>query len=79
MFDAKHYGQAFDVSLDGKRFLMTRPSQSATDQVTVVLNWVEELRRRSRLGNRVLCAVVVDPEPARALAARASERHFQAS
>ena len=39
----------FDVSPDGKRFLMVKPPSSpqpATDQVNIVLNWFEELRRR---------------------------------
>jgi len=37
----------YDVSLDGRRFLMiqpTEPEQLAT-QVSVVINWFEELRR----------------------------------
>jgi hypothetical protein len=37
----------YDVSLDGRRFLMiqpTEPEQPAT-QVGVVINWFEELRR----------------------------------
>jgi Tol biopolymer transport system component len=39
----------FDVSPDGKRFLMIKlPTlqQTSTDQLTVVLNWFEELRLR---------------------------------
>jgi hypothetical protein len=42
---------SFDVSPDGKRFLMVKgpatPAQSPANQVTVVLNWFEELRRRA--------------------------------
>ena len=45
-----NYGNSYDVAPDGKRFLMIKPpaaaAQSPTDQVTVVLNWFEELRRR---------------------------------
>jgi Tol biopolymer transport system component len=41
-------GIAYDVSSDGQRFLMvkeTEPSRDA-DQIHVVLNWTEELKRR---------------------------------
>jgi dipeptidyl aminopeptidase/acylaminoacyl peptidase len=41
----------YDVSRDGKRFLMTRPAGSAEKgpppEIHVVLNWFEELRRRA--------------------------------
>jgi serine/threonine-protein kinase len=43
------YGAGFDVTPDGKHFLMTKPPparQAAPDQLNVVLNWFEELRRR---------------------------------
>jgi len=43
------FASSYDVSPDGKRFLMVKPpaaSLAPTDQVTVVLNWFEELRRR---------------------------------
>jgi Tol biopolymer transport system component len=39
----------YDVSPDGRRFVMVKPSaptQSSTNEVHVVLNWAEELRRR---------------------------------
>jgi hypothetical protein len=42
----------FDVSPDGRRFLMiqpTAPEQPAT-QVNVVINWFEELRQRVPVG-----------------------------
>jgi serine/threonine protein kinase/WD40 repeat protein len=45
-----NYGNSYDVAPDGKRFLMIKPpagAQAPTDQVTVVLNWFEELRRRA--------------------------------
>jgi hypothetical protein len=37
----------YDVSPDGQRFLMIKPSEqeSAATQVNVVLNWSDELRR----------------------------------
>jgi serine/threonine-protein kinase len=43
------YAGSYDVAPDGKRFLMIKPpagAQAPTDQVTMVLNWFEELRRR---------------------------------
>jgi serine/threonine-protein kinase len=37
----------YDVSPDGQRFLMLKPSESAEPtQINVVLNWFEELKRR---------------------------------
>jgi len=48
-----NYGSSYDVAADGKRFLMIKPpgaAQASTDQVTVVLNWFEELRRRVPVG-----------------------------
>ena len=39
----------YDVSPDGQRFLMLKPSESAEaapTQINVVLNWFEELKRR---------------------------------
>ena len=45
-------GNSFDVSPDGQRFLVYQQSDEAgkTAQVNVVLNWSEELRRRSASG-----------------------------
>jgi predicted Ser/Thr protein kinase len=48
-----NYGSFYDVAPDGKRFLMIKPpaaAQAPTAQVTVVLNWFEELRRRVPAG-----------------------------
>jgi Tol biopolymer transport system component len=51
----KHYeptpatGPNYDVSADGQRFLMLKPSDQETaapTQINVVLNWSEELKRR---------------------------------
>jgi len=46
-----NYSGFYDVSPDGKRFLMVKPpageTQAALTQVTVVLNWFEELHRRA--------------------------------
>ena len=41
-------GPGYDVSLDGKRFLMIKPSgePAATGQLQVVQDWFEELKRR---------------------------------
>ncbi len=40
----------YDVSLDGQRFLMIRPTdidrETTTLQINVVLNWFEELTAR---------------------------------
>jgi hypothetical protein len=39
----------YDVSPDGKRFLMLKPTEKeaeAATQINVVLNWFEELKRR---------------------------------
>ena len=40
-------GRNYDVSADGKRFLMVKESatQAAAPQIVVVLNWSEELKR----------------------------------
>src|SRR5467141_1450529 len=43
----------YDVSRDGQRFLMLKPSEqeaSAPTQINVVLNWFEELKRRVPAG-----------------------------
>jgi eukaryotic-like serine/threonine-protein kinase len=42
----------YDVSADGKRFLMVRQGAPAgqSNQINVVLNWFEELRRRAPVG-----------------------------
>jgi hypothetical protein len=43
----------YDVSPDGQRFLMLKPSEStaaAPTQINVVLNWFEELKRRVPAG-----------------------------
>jgi len=39
----------YDVSSDGQRFLMLKPSEQpepAATQINVVLNWFEELKRK---------------------------------
>ncbi len=42
----------YDVSLDGQRFLMTKSSEqeAAATQINVVLNWLEDLKRRVPTG-----------------------------
>ena len=45
----------YDVSPDGQRFLMLKPSeqaQAAPTQINVVLNWFEELKRRVPPGKK---------------------------
>ena len=45
----------YDVSPDGERFLMLKPSESAEaapTQINVVLNWFEELKRRVPTGTK---------------------------
>jgi eukaryotic-like serine/threonine-protein kinase len=45
----------YDVSQDGQRFLMLKPSEStgaAPTQINIVLNWFEELKRRVPTGNK---------------------------
>jgi serine/threonine-protein kinase len=47
------YGAGWDVSPDGRRFLMFKPAATAEAhlvEVHVILNWFEELRRRVPLG-----------------------------
>jgi hypothetical protein len=45
------FGRPFDVSLDGKRFLMVKPT-NADDKnpptVVVVTNWFKELKARAK-------------------------------
>ena len=54
LFDASAYylgsiGRNYDVAPDGKRFIMIRDTagDQATQSLTVILNWTEELRRRA--------------------------------
>jgi Tol biopolymer transport system component/predicted Ser/Thr protein kinase len=45
----------YDVSPDGQRFLMLKPAeqaQAAPTQINVVLNWLEELKRRVPTGTK---------------------------
>jgi dipeptidyl aminopeptidase/acylaminoacyl peptidase len=45
----------YDVSPDGQRFLMLKPSETreaAPTQINVVLNWFEELKRRVPAGTK---------------------------
>jgi hypothetical protein len=45
----------YDVSPDGQRFLMLKPTeqeQSTPTQINVVLNWFEELKRRVPTGTK---------------------------
>ena len=40
----------YDVDPNGERFVMIKPVEEQSIRLTVVLNWFEELRRRSGLG-----------------------------
>src|SRR5262245_33075897 len=47
---AYHYGRTYDVSPDGRRFLMIKNSAASDpsappDSMVVVINWTEELKR----------------------------------
>lgn len=40
-------GQAFDVSRDGRRFLMLKPERSPlSTPMNVIVNWFDDLRKR---------------------------------
>jgi hypothetical protein len=44
----------YDVSADGQRFLMVKPTSAqdaAPTQINIVLNWIEELKQRVPPGN----------------------------
>ena len=45
---------SYDVSPDGQRFLMLKPTQQtqATTQINIVQNWFEELKRRVPTGTK---------------------------
>jgi Tol biopolymer transport system component len=48
-------GPNYDISPDGQRFLMLKPSEqeaAAPTQINVVLNWFEELKRRVPTGQK---------------------------
>jgi serine/threonine-protein kinase len=48
-FESNQFVPQYDVSLDGRRFLMIRPiAASASDKLIVVDNWFEELKAKSR-------------------------------
>jgi len=44
----------YDVSSDGQRFLMLKPSEeeAAPTQINVVLNWFEELKQKVPTGKK---------------------------
>jgi hypothetical protein len=50
---AGSYRTAYDVEPDGRHFLLIKQpaleTQAASDQITIVFNWFEELRRRAPL------------------------------
>jgi hypothetical protein len=60
LFEGKYEGAPvpvanYDVSPDGQRFLMLKPSeqeQAAPTQINVVLNWFEELKQKVPTGKK---------------------------
>jgi hypothetical protein len=53
LFEGGPYATAYDVSPDGHRFLMVKPpaaQPAPSDQLVVVVNWLDELRGRVPLG-----------------------------
>ncbi len=59
LFEAQFRGEnsdtfSYDVSLDGRRFLMIKESEPVRrpTQLNVVLNWAEELKRRVPAGQK---------------------------
>ncbi len=51
LFESQHYGgslifHTYDVSPNGREFLMLQESEELSTQLQVVLNWFEELRQR---------------------------------
>ena len=44
--DFPQTGMAYDVSPDGQRFLMVKPGEEVNNQINVVQNWFEELKRK---------------------------------
>jgi hypothetical protein len=40
----------YDVSPDGQRFLMLKAGEQSADEINVVLNWTEELKRKASQG-----------------------------
>jgi len=42
----------YDVSPDGQRFLMVKQGEQAPTQISVVLNWLEDLKRRAPAGKQ---------------------------
>ena len=51
----------YDVSPDGQRFLMLKPSeqaQAAPTQINVVLNWFEELKQKSAARNEMISTMI---------------------
>ena len=47
---ASSVGRTFDVSLDGRRFLIIKDDHSRPTSISIVLNWTEELKRLAPVG-----------------------------
>ena len=53
LFEGPYQAGSYDMSPDGQRFLMIKPveqEQAAPAQISVVLNWIEDMKRRMRAG-----------------------------
>jgi predicted Ser/Thr protein kinase len=53
LFEGTYSAAGYDVAPDGQRFLLVKPPavlQTPADQLIVVVNWLEELRRRMPAG-----------------------------
>ncbi len=54
-YESDYYSSSYDVAPDGQRFVMIRRGEeadtSAPQQLNVVLNWFEELKRLVRTDN----------------------------
>jgi hypothetical protein len=46
------YGRNYDVMPDGKHLVMIAASGTAGSEITVVLNWFEELKRLAPTGKK---------------------------
>ncbi len=50
LFSRRFFGdsnrqQTFDISVDGERFLMVEEMEGRSQEVVIVLNWSEDLKR----------------------------------
>jgi hypothetical protein len=54
LISSDQYRSGYDVTADGKRFIMVKlPEGSAPRRINVIVNWFEELRRRVSTDKKV--------------------------